>query len=73
MYKDRDSVRTLKTVGRDFLKLSSASAVVDIRLRSVRDFLESEERSLPQDPKIDLEDQVLTDPVRRTETIRLPT
>ena len=49
-YKDRESVKALKTVGRDFLKFSSA--VVSIQHRSVRDFLKSQERSLPHHPNI---------------------
>ncbi|KAF6236319.1 hypothetical protein HO173_005572 [Letharia columbiana] len=49
-YKDRESVKRLKTVCRDFLKFSSA--VVDIQHRSVRDFISSEEKSLAQDPRI---------------------
>ncbi|KAF6218224.1 hypothetical protein HO133_006185 [Letharia lupina] len=49
-YKDRESVKRLKTVGRDCLKFSSA--VVDIQHKSVRDFISSEEKWLAQDPRI---------------------
>ena len=49
-YKDRESVKRLKTVGREFLK--SSSAVVDIQHRSVRGFISSEEKWPAQDPRI---------------------
>ena len=49
-YRDRESIKRLKAVGRDFLKFSSA--VVDIQHKSVRDFVHSEEKSLPRDPRI---------------------
>lgn len=49
-YDDRESVQRLKVVGRGFLKFSSA--VVDVQYISVRDFIHSEEKLLPQDPRI---------------------
>ena len=47
---DRDSIKRLKEVGRDFVKFSSA--VVDVQHQSVRDFINSEEMSQPRDPRI---------------------
>lgn len=49
-YKNRESIKRLKAVGRDFLKFSLA--IVDVQHQSVRDFINSEERSLPQDSRI---------------------
>ena len=49
-YRDRDSIKILKAVGRDFLKFSAT--VVDIQHKSVRDFVHSEEKLLPRDPRI---------------------
>ena len=48
-YKDRESIQRLKVVGRDFLKFSST--VVDVQHQSVRDFIHSEGKSLPRDPR----------------------
>lgn len=52
-YDDRDSIKRLREVGRDFLKISSA--VVDVQHRSVRDLIDREEMSQPRDPRIFLE------------------
>lgn len=46
-HEDRDSIKRLKEVCRDFLKFSSAA--VHIQHQSVRDFVDSEERPQPRD------------------------
>lgn len=52
-YDDRDSIKRLKEVGRHFVNFSSA--IVDVQHKFVRDFINSEEMSQPQDPRIFLE------------------
>ena len=49
-HEDRDSIKRLKEVGRDFLKFSSD--VVHIQHQSVRDFFDSEERPQPRDSRM---------------------
>ena len=48
-HEDRDSIKRLKEVGRDFLKFSST--VVDLQHKSVRDFVCDEEMSQARDPR----------------------
>ena len=48
--EERESIKRLKVVGRDFLKFSSD--IIEVQHQSVRDFINSEEESLPRDSRI---------------------